>query len=199
MRENGLSCRKRRVSRTHTTDSKHKLRKYPNLLRNSIAEGRSTIVGDVTAFDIKGKTHYCAHLLDLSNREPIGIAVSDRIDTELVSAALQMAEKKRGSLAGYVHHTDSDSRYCSDYYINQLKSKKVIISMCLGDAYENAHSESFNRTLKRQEINIQDYQSKEQATESILKFIKLYTVLRPHSPLGMLTPAEYRKKYLSNK
>jgi hypothetical protein len=32
--------------------------------------------------------------------------------------------------------------------------------MCVGDVYGNGHAESFNKTLKRQQINISEYDSK---------------------------------------
>lgn len=161
-------------------------------MKDPATKDRPVVVGDVTAFDIRGRTHYCAHLLDLTNREAIGIAVSNRLDTELVYSALKMAITRRKNLTGYIHHTDSDSRYCSGQYTNAVKALGMEISMCVGNAYENAHAESFNGTLKRQEINIQDYFSKEQAASSILNYTKLYTAIRPHSALKMLTPKEFR-------
>src|SRR5690606_40556467 len=61
--------------------------------------------------------------------------------------------------------TDSDSRYCSFKYIELLDKSGAEISMCVGNAYENAHSESFNGTLKRQEINLNEYTSKEDSAK----------------------------------
>jgi putative transposase len=66
------------------------------------------------------------------------------------------------------------------------------ISMCVGNAYENAHAESFNKTLKRQEINISAYDSKEESAESIFRFMDLYNSYRPHSSIGGMTPIEFR-------
>lgn len=198
MRENGLKCRRKATFHTVTTNSKHSLEKYQNLRQDPEKKEMPTIVGDVTYFDIKGKNHYCAHLLDLTNREPIGLAISDRLNAELVCSALTMAIKSRGSLHGYIHHTDSDVRYCSSDYIRILKKSGAEISMCVGDAYENAHSESFNGVLKRQEINLNQYSSKEEAAKRIFSFVDRYINYRPHSSLGMLTPAEFRKKNLAS-
>ena len=196
MRENGLQCRRTRAFRTPTTDSKHGLKKYPNLLQDPAKMHLPTIVGDVTYYDVRGRNHYCAHLLDRTNREPIGVAISDRLDADLVCAALKDAILTRGSLKGYIHHTDSDGRYCSKDYIDLLQTTGAEISMCVGDAYENAHSESFNGTLKRQEINLNDYTTREESAASIFAFVEKYITIRPHSALGMLTPQEYREKIL---
>ena len=100
-------------------------------------------------------------------------------------------------LEGCVHHTDADVRYCSDEYIKRVTDFGMKISMCVGNAYENAHAESFNKTLKRQEINISEYGSKEESAESIFKFMDLYNSYRPHSSIGGMTPVEFRLTHKS--
>lgn len=204
MHEKSLKIKQKRAYKPQkTTDSKHSLNKYDNLLLNkysSIYKDFKVIVGDATYYDITGKTHYLAHLLDLSNREPVGYAVSDRLNTDLMLTALRMAiEKRGGSLKGYIHHTDSDSRYCSAEYIRVLEESGAVISMCKGNAYENAHSESLNSVIKREEINGSDYGSKEESAKSIFRYFENYIVYRPHSALGGLTPREYQEKFSENK
>lgn len=197
MRENNLLCRKKKKYQSKTTDSGHGLKKYKNLIKDfETTDINQLIVGDVTAYDVRGKDHFLATLMDRHNREIIGEAISDKNNTELVLAALENAIKNRGSLKlnGCIHHTDSDVRYCSGAYINRLKSLEMEISMCVGNAYENAHAESFNSTVKRQEINISDYDSKEESARSIFNFIDKYNSVRPHSSIDNLTPIEYKKK-----
>jgi transposase InsO family protein len=190
---NGLLCRKTMRFQAGTTDSRHKYLKYPNIAKNIITTNiNQVIVGDVTAYDVKGKDHYCAVLSDRHNHEVIGRAVSDKNDTELVLAALENAHVNRPDLRGCVHHTDADVRYCSDKYIKRVKELEMRISMCVGNAYENAHAESFNKTLKRQEINISVYDNKEESAVSIFRFMDLYNSYRPHSSIGGMTPIEFR-------
>lgn len=193
MYDNGLLCHKTKHFRPGTTDSRHRYRKYPNIAKDIVTTAiNQVITGDVTAYDVKGKDHYCATLTDRHNHEAIGVAVSDKNDTELVLAALETAHRNRPDLRGCIHHTDADVRYCSDDYINRVKALGMRISMCVGNAYENAHAESFNKTLKRQEINISSYDSKEESAKSIFRFIDLYNSYRPHSSNGGMTPVEYR-------
>jgi putative transposase len=190
---NGLLCRKHKHFRIGTTDSRHRYRKYPNIAKDiTTTDINKVIVGDVTAYDIKGKDHFCASLMDRHNHEVIGRAVSDKNDTELVLAALENAHYNRPDLRGCIHHTDSDVRYCSDEYVKRITDLEMKISMCVGNAYENAHAESFNKTLKRQEINISEYSSKEESAESIFRFMDLYNSYRPHSSIGGMTPVEFR-------
>jgi transposase InsO family protein len=193
MRTNGLLCRKHKRFQPGTTDSRHRHRKYPNIATDIITTKiNQVIVGDVTAYDVKGNDHFCASLMDRHNREVIGRAVSDKNDTALLLAALEDAHSNRPNLEGCIHHTDADVRYCSDDYVNRVKTLRMELSMCVGNAYENAHAESFNKTIKRQEINISDYDSKEESAESIFRFIDLYNSFRPHSSLGGLTPMAFR-------
>ena len=152
MRDFNLLCRKKRKFNTKTTHSGHGLKKYINIAKDIVTTDiNQVIVGDVTAYDVRGKDHFLASLIDRHSRRAIGKAVSDKNNTELLLAALEDAMNTRGNLEGCIHHTDSDVRYCSNDYINKLESYKMKISMCVGNVYENAHAESFNGTIKRQE------------------------------------------------
>jgi putative transposase len=149
------------------------------------------IVGDVTAFDIQGKDHFLALLMDLHNREIVGFAVSGKNDTNLVLSALEEANIRRGNLQGCIHHTDADVRYCSDKYIARLNTLGATVSMCVGNVYENAHAEALNGTIKREEINISDYSTMEESARSIYEYVKKYNQMRPHYALGDLSPIEF--------
>ena len=200
MREFNLLCRKKRKFKTKTTDSSHGLKKYLNIAKNiETTDINQVIVGDVTAYDVKGKDHFLASLMDRHSNRIIGRAVSDKNNTELVLAALEDAKRTRGNLEGCIHHTDSDVRYCSDEYIKKLNFYVMKISMCVGNAYENAHAESLNGTIKRQEINISDYDNKNESALSIFSFISKYNSIRPHSSLEGLTPIEYEKMLIKTK
>ncbi len=192
MKESGLLCRKTKRYVPATTDSRHKYMKYPNIAKDVVTDDiNQVIVGDVTAYDVKGKDHFLAELMDRHNREIIGKAVSDKNDTALVLRALEDASRNR-DLKGCIHHTDADVRYCSKAYTDLLGKIEMKISMCVGNAYENAHAESFNKTVKRQEINISDYDNKVESAISIFRFIEVYNNYRPHSSIGNMTPVEYR-------
>ena len=194
MSENGLLCRKKAAFKSATTDSGHKLQKFPNLIKGESLENINVIFGDVTAFDIQGKDAYLACLMMHQNREVIGYAVSFRNDTDLVLSALLSAEKKVGTLSGFIHHTDSDVRYCSETYIGKAISMGLKISMCKGNAYENAFAESLNRTIKYKEININEYENIEEAYSCLENFFDKYNNMKPHSSIGWMTPVEYKKR-----
>ena len=61
-----------------------------------------------------------------------------------------------------------------------------------GNPYDNARAESFMKTLKSEEVNLQTYQSMEQARASVGEFIdEIYNQRRLHSALGYRPPAEF--------
>lgn len=202
MRENHLTCKRVIKFKGKTTDSSHGLRKYPNLVKGlKVTRLNQVIVGDVTQYSVNGKDFFLATLMDRYNREVIGRAISDANNTDLVLCALNDAIGKRGamSLNGCIHHTDTDVRYCSDRYVQKLQETKMKISMCLGNAYENAHAESLFKTIKYQEINVSAYDDKIDSAIKIFDYIEKYNTRRPHSALGGLSPVEFRNKIHAKK
>jgi transposase InsO family protein len=198
MRENNLISKRTNKFRVATTNSSHSLKKYPNITKNiTINNINKLIVGDVSQFSNKGKEYFIATLMDVCNREVIGCSISRKNDTNLVLSALEDAVGNRGKsiLEGCIHHTDTDVRYCSKTYINRLTELKMKISMCKGNAYENAHAESLFKTIKYQEINISEYSNEKEMIFNIFSYIKKYNERRPHSSLRGMTPIEY-KNYL---
>jgi transposase InsO family protein len=201
MRENNLISKRTNKFRVATTNSSHSLKKYPNITKNiTINNINKLIVGDVSQFSNKGKEYFIATLMDVCNREVIGCSISRKNDTNLVLSALEDAVGNRGKsiLEGCIHHTDTDVRYCSNTYINRLTELKMKISMCKGNAYENAHAESLFKTIKYQEINISEYSNEKEMIFNIFSYIKKYNERRPHSSLRGMTPIEYKNYLLNN-
>lgn len=65
-----------------------------------------------------------------------------------------------------------------------------------GNPYENAKAESFFRTLKMEEVYLNDYQDFEEAHQNIAQFIEeVYNQKRLHSSLGYLPPVEFEARH----
>jgi putative transposase len=83
----------------------------------------------------------------------VGYALSTSVEPELTVSALRMAIPERNPLPGCIHHSDQGLEYAYSEYINLLKEHKFQISMASrGNPYENAHVESFIKTLKCEEV-----------------------------------------------
>ena len=136
---------------------------------------------------------YLAAILDAYSRKCVGWHLSRWIDTRLALSALQMALDSRQVAPGLIHHSDQGVQYASSEYILRLEEAGALISMAeVGNPYENAKAESFFRTLKMEEVYLNDYQDFEEAHHNIAQFIEeVYNQKRLHSSLGYLPPVEF--------
>ena len=194
MRENGWSCRPRSRKWVRTTHSNHGLPIYPNLIKDLTTSALNQLwVADITYIRILTCFVYLAVILDAFSRKAIGYALSQRLDTGLTLGALKMALCDRHPPPGCIHHSDRGVQYASGEYVKELKLYGFQISMSRrGNPYENAHAESFIKTLKAEEVYLWEYRTMEDVLERIPYFIEdVYNRKRLHSSLGYRPPCEF--------
>ena len=63
-----------------------------------------------------------------------------------------------------------------------------------GRPWENGYAERLIRTLKEEEVHLNDYDT---ITQARARIGHLYHLKRPHAALGYLTPMEFQQKNLS--
>jgi len=154
-----------------------------------------TWVTDITFIPTREGYLYLAMVLDLYSRAIVGWSMSQRINGDLVIDALLMAIEQRGQPTGVLVHSDQGSQYTAASYRQLLKQFHMECSMSRkGDCYDNAVAESFFHTLKEELVKDSDYLTREEARQSIFKYIELYyNRQRLHSTLGYRAPFEYEK------
>ena len=181
-----------------TTDSRHSLKVYPNLLKGHILSGRlnEVWVSDITYVRILTGFVYVAVIMDLGSRYVVGWSVSRRIDRELTLGALRMAVERRGPPVGVIHHSDRGVQYACRDYVRMLEERGFQVSMSRkGNPYDNAAMESFMKTLKYNEVYLKGYETFTDVLRQLPCFIEeVYNRRRLHSSLGYLTPHEYEVK-----
>jgi putative transposase len=202
MREDNLLCVRKRF-RPKTTDSNHNLRTYPNLLKDlKITRLNQVWASDITYIRLPSEFIYLAVVLDLFSRKCIGWNLDRSMYTELALSALSMAIDTRWNetIQGLIHHSDQGVQYASKEYIECLDAHGIRISMAAqGNPYDNAFVESFMRTLKYEEVYLNDYETFSDASENVCSFIDdVYNKKRLHSSLGYRSPVDFEKEVTLN-
>ena len=200
MREDNLLClRKKRF--IATTDSSHGLPIYPNLPPSLTLTGTDQLwCADLTYIRLGSEFIYLAVILDVFSRRVIGWELGRSLEATLALSALKKALTHRTVKPGLVHHSDRGVQYASTAYTDLLKQQGITISMSRkGNPYDNAFAESFIKTLKYEEVYLQEYESLPDAKASIERFLEdVYNQKRLHSSLGYLPPAEFEHHLLQH-
>jgi transposase InsO family protein len=197
MKEDNLLCVKKRF-RLQTTDSNHGEKVYPNLANNlKVTDINQLWVADITYIQLLKEFVFLAVIIDVFSRRCIGWELSRHIDTQLTLNALHKALKTRrkDDLEGLIHHSDQGVQYACQEYVDCLKKHGILVSMTRkGNPYDNAFAESFIKTLKCEEVYLNEYGTFNDALQNIERFIEeVYNSKRLHSSIGYKSPVDFEK------
>ena len=185
---------RRRKKQTITTNSYHRFKKYPNLIRDFIpTEPNQLWVSDITYWKIATGFLYISFITDAYSRKIVGSHVAQTMEAVETMEALKIAISglRKGPDCHFqlTHHSDRGMQYCSDKYVKLLESNNIGISMTEnGDPLENAIAERVNGIIKEEYLNDYQVDNLEEAKELLEAVIKLYNNERPHMSIGNLTP-----------
>lgn len=167
---------------------------YPNRRAGLVPTGPNQLwVADITYVRLERSFVFLAVVLDVFARRVVGYAIGPTLDARLPLAALDAALESRQPLPGCVHHSDRGSQYASRRYRERLADAGLVGSMSrAGNPYDNAHAESFMKTLKHEEVYPRPYRTMADVMAHLPHFLEtIYNNHRLHSALGYRSPNEY--------
>ena len=197
MRKHDIKAQTKRKFKV-TTDSYHNYPISPNRLdRDFSADCFGAVwTSDITYIRTGEGWLYLTVVMDLFNREIVGWAMSNSLRaSETTIPALGAACMKNCPLPGLIFHSDRGVQYACENFRELLSENKMLQSMSgKGDCYDNAVTESFFATLKKELVYRRRYKTRWQARQSIFKYIEtFYNRIRKHSTLGNMSPVQFKK------
>jgi putative transposase len=180
-----------------TTQSKHKLPRYPNLIAGREAARPDDIwVADITYIPLGQRFIYLAVVLDMFTRAVRGWHLGRSLSKALSLTAL---DKALAHASPHIHHSDQGVQYAAIGYVARLTELGVQVSMSEpGQPTQNAYAERLMRTFKEEHFDYTEYAGFDDAYRQIEHWIEVeYMTERIHSSLGYLTPAEFEAAFHS--
>lgn len=198
LHERGLNIvQKNRATRT--TDSRHNLPTYPNLVKNLIPTRPNQVwVSDITYVPIEDPAarlgyRFCflTLIMDAYSKRILGRRVAPTLEAKYSIEALKQALETLpdGFEEKLIHHSDRGTQYASAGYIEVLTEHNVTPSMTeSGNPKDNAMAERINSTVKNELLYGKTFTSLKEVMEAVDKAIAFYNAERPHSSLDWRTP-----------
>jgi putative transposase len=164
---------------------------YPYLLRNlTIDRVNQVFAADITYIPMARGFGYLVALMDWYSRRVLTWRLSNTLETSFCVEALEEALTRYG--APMIFNTDQGSQFTADDFTTVLRGRGVKISMDgKGRFLDNIFVERLWRSLKHEEVYLNDYNSLSEAREGIRRYFDFYNHRRPHTALGYQTPASF--------
>lgn len=186
MRQMGLEAvyPKPRLSQNGTAH-----RRYPYLLREvSIERPDQVWCSDITYIRMLYGFVYLVAVMDWFSRYVLSWELSTALETGFCVRALQQA---LGSSKPEIFNTDQGVQFTSAEFLEPLTAGGIRISMDgRGRVYDNIFVERLWRSVKYEEVYVNEYREVKDAREGLGRYFGFYNRERPHSALGNKTPHE---------
>ena len=191
MRQRGLLSKPRRT-KVSTRGGQDGLPRFPNLVKGlTVTRPNQVWVADITYIPLQSEYAHLSLLMDVYTRNIRGWQLSAALGQELTLASLTKALQHH--TAPEIHHSDQGAQYVGSWYVGCLQQHDVRISMsAAGKPNENGYAERVIRTIKEEEVYLNEYRNIDEARREIGHFIDVfYTHERIHSALNNTPPAEF--------
>ena len=163
-------------------------RTFPYLLRGLTIQRPNHVFGiDITYIRLKQGWMYLVAVLDWYSRYVVDWQLEQSLEIDFV------LETVRRALAVHkpeIFNSDQGSHFTSPQYTDLLKEAGVRISMDgRGRALDNVFTERLWRSVKYEEVYLNDYATPREARNGISRYMDFYNNVRPHQSLHYRTPS----------
>lgn len=162
---------------------------YPYLLRHVSAERPNHVWGiDITYIRMQHGWLYLTAVLDWYSRYVVSWSLSQTLELEFVLAAVDHALMQA---VPEIWNSDQGSHFTSPRYLERLQNENIKISMDgRGRALDNIFTERLWRTVKYEEVYLNEYDSPKEAYHQLATYFNFYNFERPHQALDYQAPAQ---------
>lgn len=162
---------------------------YPYLLRGmAISQVNQVWSTDITYIPMGKGFMYLVAVIDWRSRYVLSWSLSNTLDTGFCIDALEEALSKGTPT---IFNTDQGAQFTSLAFTKVLLDKGIRISMDgRGRALDNIFVERLWRTVKYENIYMNDYQTVQELRNGIKQYFEFYNQERLHQSLDYQTPAE---------
>jgi putative transposase len=162
---------------------------YPYLLRTLEIDRCDRVwCSDITYVRMRHGFAYLTVVMDWFSRYVLSWELSLSLESDFCLLTLERALER--AKPG-IFNSDQGCQYTSEAFTSVLKAAQVLISMDgKGRAFDNIMVERLWRTVKYEEVYLNEYSDHFSARERLGEYFKFYNEERRHSGLGKRTPSE---------
>lgn len=160
---------------------------YPYLLRGLAIEKPDAVwATDITYIRLRQGFIYLVAIMDWFSRYVLSWEVSVNLEASFCVTALDWALKKAQPT---IFNSDQGAQFTSQTFTNRLSDHGIAISMDgKGRALDNVFVERLWRTIKYEEVYLNDYGDAGEAITGLRRYLQFYNRERSHQALDYQTP-----------
>lgn len=164
--------------------------KFPYLLGNVILVAPLEVWStDITYIRLPNGHVYLVAIIDWFSRLVLSYRLSNSLEARFCLDALEDALEKHGKPK--IFNTDQGVQFTSREFVEAIIGRDIRFSMDgRGRALDNVFVERLWRSVKYENVYLQDYQSMPEARAGLASYFQYYNTKRPHQALGYRTPYE---------